>query len=216
MMDGGVLKRDFGPSIQDVQLTDSGACTVINFSFASNKSTHNVVFNPKNYPSVYSHNVHHSMEPADDNFCCCTLISSVSSGAQKESVKGFIFSYTLYLLVLTIVHLITKVLCKLCWIFGWILHFLPNYRIVHFFLLNAVVTDEIARQKDLWKGKQTEIEVKFKQLYKPAPKQRGKPKPPNKELSAYAANLTKEFFTKVSTFKLDIINFINITTSQPL
>lgn len=140
----------------------------------------------------------------------------MSIRAQKESVKGFIFSYTLYLLVLAIVHSITKVLCKLCWIFGWILPFLPNYSIVQFFLLNTAVTDEIARQKELWKEKQTEIEVKFKQLYKPAPKQRRKPKPPNKELSAYAANLTKEFFMKVSTFELHIINFINITTSQPL
>lgn len=32
MMDGGVFKRDFGTSIQDVQLTDSGACTVINLA----------------------------------------------------------------------------------------------------------------------------------------------------------------------------------------
>ena len=69
------------------------------------------------------------------------------------------------------------------------------------------VAEEIEKQKSSWCERGKEIEIEFKKLYKP-PQPAGKRtkkrkgtqlhKEENKELSSYAAALTKEFLIKVS------------------
>jgi nitrate reductase gamma subunit len=74
-------------------------------------------------------------------------------------------------------------------------------------LMYIDVAKEIEKQKATWHEKGKEIENEFKKLYKPpqpAPKLKKKQKTKqlqkeeNKELSSYAAALTKEFLIKVS------------------
>lgn len=89
---------------------------------------------------------------------------------------------------------------------------------IHLFIpillyVDVVAAKEIERQNTFWSEKGKEIENEFKKLYKPPQlkkkrKTKQMPNEGNKELSSYAAALTKELLIKVSLQNHLFISFL--------